>query len=197
MREIKQGTDDTVKVWLADDADHMTGKTGLVDGDITVEISKNGQAGFTDISAVTVTEAGYGWYNIPLLNASSHTDTLGDLVVRATATGVDSAERLVSVVANLESDTYTKVPSATINDYKADVSALEATVNGLNDFDPANDTVANVTTVATTTTNTDMRGTDSAALDSTVAKEVSIDDIKGTGFDTGQHNLKEIKNTIG
>jgi hypothetical protein len=31
-------------------------------------------------------------------------------------------------------------------------------------FDPATDTVANVTTVATTTTNTDMRGTDSAAL---------------------------------
>ena len=33
---------------------------------------------------------------------------------------------------------------------------------GLNDFDPANDTVANVTLVATTTTNTDMRGTDGA-----------------------------------
>ncbi len=31
-------------------------------------------------------------------------------------------------------------------------------------FDPAADTVANVTTVATCTTNTDMRGTDSAAL---------------------------------
>lgn len=107
MREIKQGTDDTVKVWLADDADHMTGKTGLVDGDITVEISKNGEALFTDISAVTVTEAGYGWYNIPL--TSSHTDTLGDLVVRATATDADSAERLSSVVANLEVDTYTNL----------------------------------------------------------------------------------------
>lgn len=42
-----------------------------------------------------------------------------------------------------------------------------------------------------------MRGTDNAAIDSTVAKEASLDDIKGTGFDAGQHNLKDIKNTIG
>jgi len=34
----------------------------------------------------------------------------------------------------------------------------------LNDFNPATDTVANVTTVATTTTNSDMRGTDNAFL---------------------------------
>ena len=49
--------------------------------------------------------------------------------------------------------------------------AKEATVNGLNNFDPANDTVANVTAVATTTINTDMRGTDSAALASVVTEE--------------------------
>jgi hypothetical protein len=41
-------------------------------------------------------------------------------------------------------------------------TTLPATLAGLNDFDPASDTVANVTLVATTTTNTDMRGTDSA-----------------------------------
>jgi len=35
-------------------------------------------------------------------------------------------------------------------------------ITGLNDFDPANDTVALVTLVQTTTTNTDMRGTDGA-----------------------------------
>lgn len=40
-------------------------------------------------------------------------------------------------------------------------------------FDPAADTVANVTLVATTTTNTDMRGTDSAALAS-VATEARL-----------------------
>jgi len=41
------------------------------------------------------------------------------------------------------------------NDTQADIAAL-------NDFNPATDTVANVTLVATTTTNTDMRGTDGA-----------------------------------
>ena len=43
------------------------------------------------------------------------------------------------------------------NDTQADIAAL-------NDFNPATDTVANVTLVATTTTNTDMRGTDSANI---------------------------------
>jgi hypothetical protein len=37
-------------------------------------------------------------------------------------------------------------------------------ISALNDFNPATDTVANVTLVATTTTNTDMRGTDNALL---------------------------------
>ena len=37
-----------------------------------------------------------------------------------------------------------------------------ADVSGLSTFDPVNDTVANVTLVATTTTNTDMRGTNGA-----------------------------------
>ena len=47
---------------------------------------------------------------------------------------------------------------------QADVSALatSAEIAALNDFDPANDTVARVTLVDTTTANTDMRGTDGA-----------------------------------
>ena len=43
-------------------------------------------------------------------------------------------------------------------------TTIPGQITGLNDFNPATDTVANVTTVATTTTNTDMRGTDSALL---------------------------------
>ncbi len=42
--------------------------------------------------------------------------------------------------------------------------SAEITLETLNDFDPASDTVANVTLVATVTTNTDMRGTDNALL---------------------------------
>lgn len=43
-------------------------------------------------------------------------------------------------------------------------TTIPAQISGLNDFDPATEVVANVTTVATCTTNTDMRGTDSALL---------------------------------
>lgn len=48
--------------------------------------------------------------------------------------------------------------------FKADTSSLatQASVDNLNDFNPAVDVVANVALVGTTTTNTDMRGTDSA-----------------------------------
>lgn len=42
--------------------------------------------------------------------------------------------------------------------------ASQSSIDDLNDFDPDNDVVANVTLVGTTTTNTDMRGTDSALL---------------------------------
>jgi len=41
-------------------------------------------------------------------------------------------------------------------------TTLPDQINALNDFNPATDTVANVTLVDTTTTNTDMRGTDGA-----------------------------------
>jgi len=67
---------------------------------------------------------------------------------------------------------YTYFTSGSNEDaFKADVSALatSASISALNDFDPANDTVAHVTLVDTTTTNTDMRGTDSAATASSLA----------------------------
>jgi hypothetical protein len=44
----------------------------------------------------------------------------------------------------------------------ANQTAISNAIAALNDFDPLNETVANVTLVATTTTNTDMRGTDGA-----------------------------------
>ncbi|MEL6859296.1 MAG: hypothetical protein AAFO74_12995 [Pseudomonadota bacterium] len=44
----------------------------------------------------------------------------------------------------------------------AQAASILSAVNGLNNFDPSNDTVARVTLVDTTTVNTDMRGTDGA-----------------------------------
>lgn len=47
------------------------------------------------------------------------------------------------------------------------VSQNNTDIGALNDFDPANDAVANVTLVDTTTTNTDVRGTDGALTSAT------------------------------
>jgi hypothetical protein len=47
-------------------------------------------------------------------------------------------------------------------DLTTKIDNIQASIDALNDFDPANDTVAHVTLVDTTTSNTDMRGTDGA-----------------------------------
>lgn len=129
MREIKQNTDANVKLFLTDETDHITGITGLSTS-LSAELCKDDDVSFSSITvAASGSEIGYGWYNVILSDVNSHTDTIGDLIVRVTATGADSAERLLNVVANVEADTYTKVPSANIDDYKANVStlALEST----------------------------------------------------------------------
>ena len=151
MREIKQNTDVNVKLFLIDESDHVSGKTGLT---LAVELCKDNESSFSTITtAASATEIANGWYNINLTIANNHTNTLGDLIVRATATGADATGRLLNIVANVEADTYGKIPSSNITDYKADISSL--------------------------------------------ALETSLDQIKGIGFDTNQHSLKETRNTIG
>ena len=61
-------------------------------------------------------------------------------------------------------------------------------INGLNDFNPATDTVANVTLVGTTTTNTDMRGTDGA---NTVAPVDVSSDVTAILADTNELQLNQ------
>jgi len=83
----------------------------------------------------------------------------------ATATGFATSGDLAAVDSNVDAiliDTGTTLP---------------AQITGLNDFDPATDTVANVTLVATTTTNTDMRGTDSAATATALATVDAVVDL--------------------
>lgn len=92
MRELKQSTAANVMVWMADSADHLTGKTGLT---LTITASKDGAA-FGSITP-TVTERGSGWYNLAL--TSSHTDTLGDLVLHITSSGADATDLYARVIA--------------------------------------------------------------------------------------------------
>lgn len=97
MREIKQAAAVEAMVFLADGADHLSGLAGLTPA---VSISKNGGP----FSAVTPTVAdrGDGWYAVSL--TAAHTDTTGDLVVRATAPGADPGERLLSVYSTKDAD---------------------------------------------------------------------------------------------
>jgi len=92
MRKAKQSTAKNVMVLMVDSTDHVTGKTGLT---LTITASKDGAA-FASISP-TVTERGNGWYSVAL--TASHTDTLGDLALHATAAGADPADMVLLVEA--------------------------------------------------------------------------------------------------
>jgi hypothetical protein len=78
--------------------------------------------------------------------------------------GSDATDQIRDAVI----DDATRLDGSAINGLSANDPgsqlAAQSDVTALNDFDPANDTVANVTTVGTCTTNSDMRGTDSALL---------------------------------
>lgn len=85
MEPLKLSTARNLMVFLADSADHITGKTGLT---LTITASKDGAA-FASVTP-TVTERGNGWYNLAL--TSSHTDTLGDFAVHITGAGADPCD---------------------------------------------------------------------------------------------------------
>ena len=97
---LKQSTARNLMVFLTDSADHVTGKTGAT---LTITISKDGAA-FASISP-TVTERGNGWYSIAL--TTGNTDTLGDLVLRATASGADPIDLREQVFAAIPGDSVT------------------------------------------------------------------------------------------
>ena len=77
---------------MIDSSDHVSGKTGLSP---TVTISKNGGAFASP--AGSVTEIGSGLYKVAANAGDS--DTLGPLVLHATATGADPTDWLYPVVA--------------------------------------------------------------------------------------------------
>lgn len=97
MRTLKQSTARNLMVFVTDEADPLSGKTGLT---LTITASKNGGA-FGSISP-TVTERGSGWYSLAL--TTSHTDTLGDFALHITATGATPADVLCVVSVRLVDD---------------------------------------------------------------------------------------------
>lgn len=99
---------------------------------------------FTIQETATISSQAYvqSW-NFEILAAERGTDNASTFDAASDAVTTDAASRTAS---------------------QADVSALatSASIAALNNFDPASDTVANVTLVGTVTTNSDMRGTDGA-----------------------------------
>jgi hypothetical protein len=90
MRKAKQSTAKNIMVYMVSSTDHIAGVAGAT---LTVTLSKNGAA-FASISP-TITDRGNGWYSVALV--AGDTDTLGDLAVRATAAGCDSADLVILV----------------------------------------------------------------------------------------------------
>ena len=77
--------------FMADSADHVTGKTGLTP---TVTISKNG--GSFGAASGAVAEIANGFYS--LAGNATDRNTLGTLAIHASATGADPADIVVQIV---------------------------------------------------------------------------------------------------
>lgn len=106
MRTVKQNDSYILKVFMADAADRLSGLDGLT---LAVTISKPG-ADFVAISPTQV-DRGYGWYDVTL--TTSHLDTVGDNVVRATAAGADVSETVIQVRPRVLGDPVTLDASVT------------------------------------------------------------------------------------
>ena len=123
---LKQSTARNLMVFLTDSTDHVSGLAGAT---LTITLSKNGAA-FASISP-TVTDRGNGWYSVAL--TSAHTDTLGDLVVRATASGADPIDLREQVFAGLpgESVTVSSIATDAITATSIATSAVTEIQSGL------------------------------------------------------------------
>lgn len=171
--------------------------TGLVIGTVTVDWVKQISDGASvSLTSHTLTERGNGIYIYANPNVTEDSDFRmhvtsdvtnyvvgilsladGDLALNSTvakeATLINGTNGLGALKILIDA---VQLDLNNPDQYKADITALalEATVVALNNI-----SVADV------------------EASSVLSKEASLDEIKGVGFDTNQHNLKEIKNTIG
>jgi hypothetical protein len=94
---IKQNQSaEPILFFMADSSDHITGKTGLSPA---VELGKNGGVGAAPSGAISEVDSTNlpGWYKVA--GNSTDSNTLGPLVLKATATGADPADDRHQVVA--------------------------------------------------------------------------------------------------
>lgn len=129
---LKQSTARNVVVFAVDSVDNVTGKSGLT---LTVTASKNGAA-FASISP-TQTDLGNGFYNLAL--TSSHTDTLGDLIIAMTGTA--------AIIQPISRQVVVELPGVSA----AEITAIKAKTDNLpSDPADASDVAGSFSTVNST-----------------------------------------------
>lgn len=114
--------------FMVDDTDHITGKTGLSP---TVTISKNG-ASFGSPSGA-VSEVGSGWYKVA--GHATDSNTLGTLLLHATATGADPIDKEYEIVVfdpfDLSDVIHDAVVEALVTDTYAEPSSVPPATTSL------------------------------------------------------------------
>lgn len=147
MRRLAQGAAYTVMMKLFDSADHVSAKTGAT---VAITISKAGGAfGNPNAGASSAVEVSSGWYKFAL--DATDTGTLGDLVVRGTASGADDVEQVLQVVS--------------------------ATTGGASNLDAAISTRASQTSVDDVPTNAELATALAAADDAVLAAIAALNNI--------------------
>lgn len=100
MRRIAQASSYVVMLKVFLSSDHVTAATGKT---VAIVISKNGGAfGNPNAGATNATEVSVGWYKVTL--DATDTGTLGDLVVRGTATDCDASEQVCQVLGAIDAN---------------------------------------------------------------------------------------------
>ena len=184
---LRQSTSQIIRFGpFLDSTDGVTPETALTIAQADMQLSKDGAAFAQKNAAGNATHDTDGWYSTTL--DTTDTATTGELKIQVNVSGALPVWETYFVLTQtaydaLQTGTFNNLGgTAQTADHTAAIAdipnnsefnartilsasyALEASIGSLNDFNPASDTVANVTLVATTTTNTDMRGTDSALL---------------------------------
>jgi hypothetical protein len=133
-----------LKAYLS--SDHVTEATGKT---LAVVISKNGGAfGNPSAGATNATEIANGWYYVDL--STTDTNTLGPLIVRATAASVDSVEILFRTVDAATGGATNLAATISSRTKPADTQAAVTTVTNLTNAPTSGDLTATMKTSVTT-----------------------------------------------
>ena len=132
----------------------VTGAVGSVTAGVTVTTNSD-KTGYSISGTKTTLDA---------LNDIAATDVVSSGAITTAAGAVSSVTTVGTLTTYTGNTPQTADHTAAIADIPTVAEFNARTLASADYFDPAADTVANVTLCATTTTNTDMRGTDSALL---------------------------------